>query len=105
MKEMLIFLKVLSDETRLMIVEFLLDGEKCVCEIFPHVKKTQSTVSIHLGKMEECGILESRREGKKIFYKIKDYRVCDIFKSFNKQRVSVLKKSYYMKNNIRRQSK
>jgi len=55
-------------------VEFLLDGEKCVCEIFPHVKRTQSTVSIHLGKLEKAGILQSRREGKKIFYSIVDMR-------------------------------
>ena len=47
-KEILEILKALSDETRLKIVEFLLDGEKCVCEIFPHVKRTQSTVSIQL---------------------------------------------------------
>lgn len=81
MKEMIKILKALSDETRLKILEFLLDGEKCVCQIFPHVKRTQSTVSIQLGKLEKCGILESRREGKKIFYRIKDYRICDVFKA------------------------
>ncbi|MFC1755664.1 ArsR/SmtB family transcription factor, partial [Thermoproteota archaeon] len=61
---MLKILKALSDETRLKIVEFLLDREKCVCEIFPHVKRTQSTVSIHLSKLEQVGIVESRKEGK-----------------------------------------
>jgi len=74
-------LKALGDETRLKIVEFLLDGEKCVCEIFPHVKRTQSTVSIQLSILEKAGILSSRREGKKVYYKIKDYRVCDVFKA------------------------
>jgi len=74
-------LKALADNTRFKIVEFLLEGEKCVCEIFPHVKRTQSTVSIHLGNLEDAGVLESRREGKKIFYKIKDKRVCDVFKA------------------------
>jgi ArsR family transcriptional regulator len=67
--------RALGDETRLKIVEFLMDGEKCVCEIFPHVKRTQSTVSIQLGKMEDCGILSSRREGKKIYYRISDEKV------------------------------
>ena len=67
--------KALGDETRLKIVEFLLDGEKCVCEIFPHVKRTQSTVSIQLGKLENLGILSSRREGKKIYYKISNEKV------------------------------
>lgn len=65
-------MKALSDATRLRIVELLLDGEKCVCEIFPHVKRTQSTTSIQLGKLEKAGILKSRREGKNVIYGIKD---------------------------------
>jgi DNA-binding transcriptional ArsR family regulator len=75
MKETLDLLKALSDGTRLKIVEFLLDGEKCVCEIFPHVKRTQSTVSIQLSTLEKAGIVESRRDGKRIYYRIKDTRV------------------------------
>ena len=78
--ETLKIMKALSDKTRLNIVEFLLDGEKCVCEIFPHIKRTQSTTSIQLGKLEKSGILKSRRSGKKIFYSINDLRVCNIFK-------------------------
>lgn len=85
--------KALSDETRLGIVEFLLDGEKCVCEIFPHVKRTQSTVSIQLGKLEEWGILESRKEGKKVFYRLKDLRVCDIFKALDFPKGKLMKKT------------
>jgi ArsR family transcriptional regulator len=84
-------LKALADETRFKIIEFLLDGEKCVCEIFPYVKRTQSTVSIHLGNLEDAGVLESRREGKKIFYKIKDKRVCDVFKALGNSRGKILK--------------
>ncbi len=80
LKETVKLLKALSDETRLKIVEMLLDGEKCVCEIFPRVKRTQATVSTHLGKLESAGILESRREGKRVFYRIKDPRVRDVFK-------------------------
>ena len=79
-KKSIIILKALADETRLNILELLLDEEKCVCEIFPKVKRTQSTVSIQLAKLEKAGLIESRREGKKIFYKIKNTAVCDIFK-------------------------
>jgi ArsR family transcriptional regulator len=93
MKEAVKILKALSDETRLKILEFLLNGEKCVCQIFPHVKRTQSTVSIQLGKLEEWGIVESRREGKQIFYRIKDYRICDIFKALGYAKGKILKKS------------
>ena len=61
MKKELRILKALGDETRLNIVEFLLDGEKCVCEIFPHVKRTQSTTSIQLDVLRKAGILDSRK--------------------------------------------
>ncbi|MFH1447277.1 MAG: metalloregulator ArsR/SmtB family transcription factor [Candidatus Micrarchaeota archaeon] len=96
MKKELVLLKALSDETRFNIVEFLLGGEKCVCEIFPKVKRTQSTVSIQLGKLESWGILKSRRDGKKIFYRIKNYGVCDIFKALGHGKGSMLKKSSCM---------
>jgi ArsR family transcriptional regulator len=96
-KKTLEILKALSDETRLKIVKFLLDGEKCVCEIFPHVKRTQSTVSIQLSILEKAGIVESRKEGKRVFYKIKDYRVCDVFKALGYAKGKILKKSCCMK--------
>ncbi|MBU3942055.1 MAG: metalloregulator ArsR/SmtB family transcription factor [Nanoarchaeota archaeon] len=98
MEKSLRILKALSDDTRLKIVKFLLNGEKCVCEIIPHTKRTQSTVSIQLGKLKNCGILESRRQGKKIFYKIKDYRVCDVFKALGNNKGKIFKKSCCMKN-------
>jgi len=91
MDKKIALLKALADETRYKIIEFLLEGEKCVCEIFPYVKRTQSTVSIHLGNLEDAGILASRREGKKIFYKIKDKRVCDIFKALGNSKGKILK--------------
>lgn len=81
MKEMEIVFKGLSDSTRLEIVKFLLAGERCVCEIFPHVKRTQSTVSIQLKKLENWGLITSRRQGKRIFYRIKDSIVCDILRA------------------------
>ena len=84
-------LKALSDETRLNILEILLDSEKCGCEIFPKVKRTQSTVSLQLAKLEKAGIVNSRRDGKKIYYKIKDLRVCKVFKAlgFKKTNISI----------------
>ena len=91
MNDDLKILKALADETRLKIIKFLLDGEKCVCEIFPHVKRTQSTVSIQLGKLEDEGILKSRREGKKIFYSLSDLRVCDVFKALGYTKGKILK--------------
>ena len=75
--------KALSDETRLKIIRFLLKQEKCVCEVVPHVKRTQSTVSIQLAKLEDLGIVKSRREGKSVYYKLINEKVRKILKMMN----------------------
>ncbi|MCR4335491.1 MAG: helix-turn-helix domain-containing protein, partial [archaeon] len=54
---------------------------------------TQSTVSIQLSKLEKAGIVSSRRDGKKIFYRIADLRICDVLKSLGPPEKKVLKAS------------
>ncbi|MGM5488422.1 MAG: ArsR/SmtB family transcription factor [Nanobdellota archaeon] len=93
MNRAILLFKALSDETRYRILELLLDGEKCVCEIYPEVDRTQSTVSLQLGKLEDWDILESRRDGKKIYYKLKDHTICDLFKAVGNKKGHILKKS------------
>jgi len=83
MKESLKIFKALCDGTRLKIVEFLLSGEKCVCEIVPFTKRTQSTVSIQLAKLKNLGIVESRRQGKSVYYKLVNKKVMKILKIVN----------------------
>jgi len=85
MRESLKVYKALCDETRLKIVEFLLNGEKCVCEIVPVTKRTQSTVSIQLAKLENLGIVESKREGKRVYYNISNPKVKRILKMVNEK--------------------
>lgn len=65
------FLKALAQPTRLKIIEFLRDGERCVCEIFPAIGEEQSNTSRHLNLMMTAGVLSRRKEGIKIFYAIK----------------------------------
>ncbi len=64
-------LKALGQPTRLKIIEFLRDGERCVCEIFPAISEEQSNTSRHLSLMLSSGILSRRKEGVKIFYAVK----------------------------------
>ena len=78
MDEELKIFKALGDETRLKIVKFLMDGEKCVCEIIPETGRKQCTVSLQLKKLENLGVIESRREGKKIFYQIYNPKVKEL---------------------------
>ena len=93
MKKELLILKALADETRLKIVEYLLDGEKCVCEIFPHVKRTQSTVSTQLDVLRKAGIVSSRKEGKKVYYFLSDKKICHIFKALGFSKGKLLQES------------
>ena len=72
------FLKALSQPTRLKILYFIKDGEKCTCEIFPKMGEDQSNISRHLNHLKDSGILDSRREGVSVYYRIKDRRVFDL---------------------------
>jgi DNA-binding transcriptional ArsR family regulator len=69
------FLRAIAQPTRLRILYFLKDGERCQCEIIPKMKEDQSNISRHLTHMKDMGILESRKEGVSVYYKIKDKRV------------------------------
>ncbi len=80
----MILLKAMADDTRFKILKFLIKDEKCVCEIFPAVNRTQSTVSIHLTNLVKENILSSRKEGKKVFYSIKDKKILEIIKILKK---------------------
>ncbi|KAB0665046.1 helix-turn-helix transcriptional regulator [Oryzomonas japonica] len=71
-------LKSIAQPTRLKIIEFLRDGEKCVCEIFPAIGEEQSNTSRHLNYMHNHGILSRRKDGVKILYVVKHPEVFQI---------------------------
>jgi ArsR family transcriptional regulator len=74
--------KSLSDPNRLRILYILKDGEKCVSEILPFFDILQPTVSVHLLKLQESGLLDVRRDGRKRYYRLSDHRVLDLINSF-----------------------
>jgi DNA-binding transcriptional ArsR family regulator len=61
--------KALAHPSRLLILDALADGEKCVCELTALVNADQSTVSKHLAILKQAGIVEDRREGAKTYYR------------------------------------
>ena len=71
--------KALAEETRYLILKELLSGEKCACEIPKLINRTQSNTSMHLSKLLDLGILQSRRDGKRIYYSVKESRIQKIF--------------------------
>lgn len=63
--------KALSDETRLQIMTLLLDEEElCVCDFVGALGQTQSKVSRHLRYLYNAGLLEDRRDGLWMHYRI-----------------------------------
>jgi len=56
---------------RLAIVDFLKDGEQCVCKIAEHVAAKRSNVSRHLAVLLKAGIVEQRKEGLQMIYSLR----------------------------------
>jgi DNA-binding transcriptional ArsR family regulator len=70
------FFHGLSDLTRLKIVEILLDeGEQNVSELVAILGQPQSRISNHLACLRWCGYVDSRRDGKFVYYRVSDPRV------------------------------
>lgn len=64
-------LKAVSDPTRLRIIMALMGGkEVCVCKITEMLCLAPSTISKHMSILKHAGLIESRKEGKWIYYKI-----------------------------------
>src|ERR1700730_2500207 len=61
-------LRALSDPTRLRIIALLEREELSVNELQEITRMGQSRISTHLGLLQEAGLLQSRREGKRTFY-------------------------------------
>src|SRR6478672_9829471 len=70
MSSTLKYLRALSDPTRLRIIALLEKDELSVNELQEITRMGQSRISTHLGLLQDSGLLESRREGKRTFYKI-----------------------------------
>lgn len=64
-------IKALAHPSRLMMIDSLSNGEKCVCELRDLVGSDLSTVSKHLSLMREAGLVEDRRAGQQIFYRLR----------------------------------
>ena len=71
--------KAIAHPLRVAIVDFLKDGEQCVCDIAQFVGSERSNVSRHLSVMVKAGLLEWRKDGLKVIYKLKCICITDFF--------------------------
>ncbi len=78
------FLKSLSHPARIRILRLLTPGERCVCELIAEIDIEQSNLSQHLGVLKKQGIIDSRKEGTKVFYRITHPSVLEVIRAVEK---------------------
>ena len=67
--------KVLAHPARLSILEILRDGEHCVCHIEAYLGYRQAYISQQLMVLRDAGLIQDRRDGLNIFYRVIDPQV------------------------------
>lgn len=63
--------KAIGHPVRVAVIDYLQDGEQCVCDIAGKVGSERTNLSKHLSVMVAAGVLQSRKDGLKVMYKIK----------------------------------
>jgi len=70
MQDLIKVTKALSDDTRLRILNVLLERECCVCEVMQALDISQSRASRNLGILQDAGFLKVRRDGAWVLYSV-----------------------------------
>jgi DNA-binding transcriptional ArsR family regulator len=74
-KDLAQLFKILADETRLRILDMLGQREElCVRDLWERLGQSQPAVSHHLGLLRMAGLVDTRHEGKHIYYRIDEQR-------------------------------
>jgi DNA-binding transcriptional ArsR family regulator len=85
----------LSDPIRLEILSYLRDGERCVCEIVPHLDLIQPLVSRHLKILKDVGLIKCRKDGTKRMYSIVDSEIYGVLDALAPDLVNSLTKEAF----------
>jgi len=81
--ELVPFFKAFCSGTRARIVDLLLSGERCVCEITPVIGGSQPLISHHLAILRDTGFVQMREEGARAYYSIDDARLDELMSVFS----------------------
>lgn len=76
--------KALMHPARLSILEILREGEECVCHLEAVLGCRQAYISQHLMVLREAGLVEDRRDGARIYYRVIKPEVYDLVEYANK---------------------
>ena len=69
------FFRGLGDPTRVRILQLLLERERTVSELVEETGALQGRLSSHLSCLRWCGFVTSRRQGRHVYYSVRDMRV------------------------------
>ncbi|MGB2601131.1 MAG: metalloregulator ArsR/SmtB family transcription factor [Candidatus Omnitrophota bacterium] len=85
--------KALADKTRQDIMELLVEDEMNVTDICSEFNISQPTVSHHLHILKNCDLVATRKDGKNIYYYVRQEIVDDVFgRVVKKMRIRIIKK-------------
>ena len=71
MRDVVLFFAALADENRLRLLYLMKEGEICVCYLQGVLQTNQPKISRHLAYLKRAGLVEARREGKWMHYRLK----------------------------------
>lgn len=72
------FFKVLGDSTRIRILNALTESELCVCDLANVLNMTQSSISHQLRILKQARLVQNRKDGKVVYYRLDDEHVASI---------------------------
>lgn len=70
MNQLTIITHALSDPNRVRLLVACLDGERCVCQLVELIDLSNASISKHLATLKNAGLLESRKDGRWVHYKV-----------------------------------
>ncbi len=76
-------IKAMGHPSRLMMIDALAEGEKCVCELQQLVGSDMSTVSKHLSVLRNAGIVDDRKQGLQVYYSLRVPCIMNFFGCVN----------------------
>ncbi|MEP7135367.1 MAG: metalloregulator ArsR/SmtB family transcription factor [Chloroflexota bacterium] len=76
-------LKTISHPTRLSILAILRDGEQCVCHMEATLSLRQAYISQQLMTLKDAGLIEARRDGLNLYYRVTKPEIFDVLDTLN----------------------
>jgi ArsR family transcriptional regulator, arsenate/arsenite/antimonite-responsive transcriptional repressor len=73
MRKLMAILKALADENRVRALVALHPKELCVCQLVELLRLAPSTVSKHMAILKQAGLVEGRKEGRWMFYRLTEH--------------------------------